>query len=266
MTRDGIIAAAIFLGLAGVVLVIQSFASADSLLYSVGLILSGSIFGVAIYVWVAGPIVAFVLWRAFLALVPVAAVSALLVYILLSIEAIDLDTRILAGLIAAIVVAAGWIVGFVTQELRRNDERDELRGDLIEALQVEIAFMIARGEKVDWDREVERATTSFFKDGRYVPYVHLRLPADALSKIQENIELLDKDQIEAVSAYAHLVNETRQLTTRIADPSYARLDTERRKQVFVFWLGLQKRIPDAGENALKVLSKRPVRGLIRRPK
>ena len=77
MTRDGIIAAAIFLGLAGVVLVIQSFASADSLLYSVGLILSGSIFGVAIYVWVAGPIVAFVLWRAFLALVPVAAVSAL---------------------------------------------------------------------------------------------------------------------------------------------------------------------------------------------
>lgn len=266
MSRDGIIAVAAFVSVAGLLVIGQGVIAKDRWYYDAGLFVLGSVFGTAIYVWIAGPIVAFVLWRAFLALVPVGAVATGFIYALLSIDSFDLDDRILAGLIAAIVVAAGWIVGFVTQELRRNDERDELRGDLVEALEVEIAFMIARGDKVDWSHEVQRAKAAFFKDSRYVPYVHLRLPAEALGKIQENIELLHKDQIEAVSAYAHLVNETRQLTTRISDPSYASLDPKRREQVFVFWLGLQERLSAAGSDALDALATKAPRGLIRRPK
>jgi hypothetical protein len=220
--------------------------------------------GLWAYVLVAGLPVGFVIWRAMLALIPVGALAGVLIVLVKRAGATEGDLG--KALVAAIVVGAGWVAGFVTQELRRTDERDELREDLVTALEVEIAFMVKRGRKVDWTVEIARARENFRTDPAYQPYVHLRLQAVALTRILERIELLSRAQIESVTAYSHLIDEVRQLTDRIETRPYARLDAARREKVFVFWLDLQSRIAAAGEGALNDLRVKPYRGLIRRPR
>lgn len=211
----------------------------------------------------AGTQVAFVLWRAILALLPVGGLALVIVWGLLAQEWLDGD--LLRALIAGIVVAAGWLAGFVTQELRRLDGRNEQRDDLIRALVVEIAFAIRRCEAVDWEDQKTKAQERFFKDRRYVPFVHLKVQNSGLQKVIENVALLSSWQIDPIVAYGHLVSEILELTATLKTEEYRALDAQRREQVFLFWLDLQSRVAQQGNIALAALEKHSGGGLFRRP-
>src|SRR5690606_38142922 len=156
-----------------------------------------------LYGMVSGLAVLFVVWRAALALIPVGALAGGVIYLVWG--HLGDDDELLKALIAGIVVAGGWVAGFVTQELRRADGRDERCDDLMAALEVEIGFVVKKSRAANWAKEQERLAEEFRRDSDYVPYIHLRLPTEALDRIMANVEILPKSHIESVSAYSHLI-------------------------------------------------------------
>lgn len=222
-----------------------------------------ALFALIAYAIGAGPQVTYVLWRAVLALFPVGGLAIALIFGVLPL--LELDQELHKALIAGLVVAAGWLAGYVTQELRHLDGRNEHREDMLRALLSEVSFMVKRNEAIDWKKQKERAAENFVSNRGYVPFVHLKMQNFALNKVLNNIEILAKDQISSVTVYGHLINEIAQLTETIKSEAYAKLDAKRREQVLDFWLDLQSRIPAAGKAVQNKLSETRSTGVFERP-
>jgi hypothetical protein len=219
--------------------------------------------GAVAYAVAAGSQVSYVLWRALLALMPVSVLAIGVIFWVLPLLQLSEDFQ--KALVAGLVVAAGGLAGYVTQELRRLDSRNELRDDLLGALAVEVAYLVKRNSEIDWEAQKAAAQARFFKDRRYIPFVHLKLPVTALDKVLNNIELLSHAQIAPVVAYGHLVTEVGQMTETMRSDRYQELDAERREKVLLFWLDMQSRVPDAGRAVVDAITAQSSRSMFARP-
>ncbi len=211
------------------------------------------------YFWLVGGGAVFVVSRAFVALLPVSLV-AIFIIMVISLEGEAADNRIM---IAAVVVAGGWIVAFITQELRRFDEREERRRDLIKALTAEIRLIVDLHELLNWDDVMSDAETAFRKDKDYVPFSVFLHETDLLRRVLNEVELLHSAQIREVYAFSQLMDKIRQIAQRLEGDAYKALSQQRKLDVYLRLLKMHGTVAETGHAALEVLQQDKFRGLFR---
>lgn len=212
-----------------------------------------------LFYWLAGGGTLFVISRAIIALLPV----GLIAFFLTSIISRGEDPTENRIMIAAVVVSGGWVVGLITQELRRFDERDEKRRDLIKALTAEIQAIIDLNRKFDWQDAVTKAKHDFAEDQDFLPFLVYLHETDVLRRVVNEIDLLHRDQIREVYAFFHLMDKIRQIAVRLDGETYRLLAAERRLDVYTRLLKMHGAVVETGETALEALKKQRFSGVIR---
>ncbi|MEO0358097.1 MAG: hypothetical protein AAF386_07340 [Pseudomonadota bacterium] len=212
------------------------------------------------YFILAGSHIVLVFVRAGMALVPIAGATGLLVQRLLDIK---VDDGIKRALIAAVIVAAGWIVGFVTRELQRTSERNERQADLIRALSNEIEVIVALNARVDWEERVEGLAQEFQKDMRYQTFILYDHQATILNRVVAQVEVLTDSQIPPVMAFFQLVDRLQQLADRMRTDDFKSLPGDRRRDIAILYHRLQAKLVTQGNDTLTALKIKPHLGLLK---
>lgn len=190
-------------------------------------------------------------WRTLLVLAPFVVVTASVILFVIAPSAALGELR--AAAIAGLVVATGWIVAYLSQELRRLEERQERSRDLIRALRVEIRFELERSETVDWAETARKAKESFAADPQFRPLIPLRTRDHSIRRIADNIELLSDRQIPPVMSYYRMIDEIQQFIAATQSDAYEALDAGRREALFLGLIGLEERLAERSRAALSVL-------------
>jgi len=165
------------------------------LLYGIGaLAFTGAVVGV--YYLLLGLSMAAVLVRSVLALIPVGMFAGGLIYFVLVSNA--LSERVSQALIAAVVVAAGWVVAYLTGEWRRVGAEHERRRDIIRAAITELELIADHGARADWDKAVESTRDQFRKNARHDVFIFYGHQYVTLKRLVEQIEILNWGQIRPV--------------------------------------------------------------------
>lgn len=199
--------------------------------------------------------------RAVTAIVPIGGVAIGLVVLIQPYFGDNEETfRIVAG---AVVIASGWVVGFVTSELRRVDEREERRRDLTIALIAEIRVLVKLHSKPDWADMVAEAQAEFDAEiaaqdagedhPPHLPFVSFIYKTTVLRRVIDEIEALDEDQIDDVYMFFDLIERIQQVAERLDTEGYKTLSPERRKTVYVGLLKMHGTVVQAGERTLNAL-------------
>ncbi|KIC43277.1 hypothetical protein RA27_08330 [Ruegeria sp. ANG-R] len=215
-----------------------------------------------VYYLLAGMSLVTIFLRALLALLPVAALAALIVaQITESTLFDDGETR---ALIAAVAVAAGWVVTFVTAEMRQTNQEQERRRDMIRAVLAEIDLIVDWSRPINWDEAEQDMRQNFHNDPRYSVFVAYGHQFGALKRLTGQIEILRDDQIMPVTDFFQLLDRLETMETRMSEERFSALNWERRQATIIRYLKLQEKVAPTGKKAADVLRKAPFRGWIRR--
>lgn len=174
------------------------------------------------------------------------------------------ETAELRAIIAGAVVAAGWVAAFITGEMRRVDQEIERRGDIIRAVMSEIDLIVEFSRKADWAQSKEEAEANFFKDQRFVPFVIYKHQYGTLRRLVDQIEILEKNQIRPVLDAFQLLDRLDQIQERMQSETFAKLEWERRRSIFLRYLTLNEELTDVGSKALNALEDKPFHGVLRK--
>jgi hypothetical protein len=201
----------------------------------------------AVYYAVSGPSVVMIFLRAVFALVPVGTVTGFLVLLVLQWDWLTDSSR--RALASAVVVAGGWVVAFIIGEWRRVTAERERRSDLAIAAIAEISIIERQAKAVDWNDVIDRVTREFKKRARYRAFITYGHEYSTLSRVMEQVEILEEHQIEAVVWLFQLLSRIDRMEEHIMGETFHSLPMVRRKEGLVRFLKLHAAVGDAAESA-----------------
>lgn len=246
--------AAVFLVLVGVIAQQE-----QAPLWALGAIGAGA--GALIYYAFAGVSVLAIFLRALLAFMPVAGLAGGLIFWLIQADILeDAEER---ALIAAIVVAAGWVVAFVTGEMRQVNQEQERRRDMIRAALEEIDLILEWAKPVEWDKAQTQMRQNFFNDRRYAVFVAYGHQFGTLKRLTDQIEILSQHQIQDVMGFFQLLDRLERMEARMSEATFQNLPWQRRETAVLRYLELQSQVYDTGLKAYNSLNDSPFQGLVR---
>lgn len=214
------------------------------------------------YFALAGMAIVAIFLRAALALLPIGILAGAIIYGIVQADILgDAETR---AVVAAVVVAAGWVVAFVTGELRQTNLEQERRRDVVRAALVEVQQIIAATSPTDWDKVEEHTKREFFNDRRYEVFVMYSQQFKVLTRLVDQIEILRKGQIERVMALFQLLDRLSEMETRFDMDAFKALPWERRQDAVLRYIKLQRQVPAAAVKAEDALKDAPFWGWLRR--
>lgn len=215
-----------------------------------------------VYFALAGMAIVTIFLRATLALLPIGILAAAIINVVVQSGILaDGETR---AVVAAIIVASGWVVAFVTGEMRQTNLEQERRRDIARAALVEVQQIIAATSKTDWDVAEAQTKEQFHKDHRYEIFVMYSLQFKVLSRLVDQIEILRKSQIERVMALYQLLDRLNDMEQRFDTEGFKSLPWQRRQEAVLRYIGLQRKVPVAAEKAEAALKDAPFWGWLRR--
>jgi hypothetical protein len=166
------------------------------------------------------------------------------------------DVKIRQALIAAIVVAAGWLVTFLVQEYRLESERERKRMDVQKAVRTEIELHYLDVYDTDWGQLCLRMEAEFFKDSRYTPFVPRRDRDRFLSDSLDRIELLSDNQIVQVMRYYELAERLELMNEDIRSDRYREMPVAKRQSFALRLLELEETCMRYALQAIECLASR----------
>lgn len=228
-------------------------------------VLSGVSFAIALlfaYYLLLGLSMAAVLLRALFSLVPIGLLAGGVIFLVLQSDAFaERETQ---ALIAAIVVAAGWVVTYLTGEWRRVGAEQERRRDLIEATITELELISVFGRTADWDQVIADTRKAFRMNARYDVFVFYGNQFDTLKRLVSQIEVLEWRQISPVLQVYQALDRLERMEERMHTEGFKNLPKQRREDGAIRYLKVSADIPNSAENAVKALKDGPFQGLLKR--
>ncbi len=215
-----------------------------------------------LYYLMAGFAVLSVMGRTLLALLPIALLAGTIIATILSLT--DLSASVQRALIAATVVAAGWVVTFVTREWRAVSAERERRRDIIQATIVEVELISDHGQLADWEASIQAIKDAFYANRGYRVFIYYGHQFGTLRRLVSQIEILQKHQIRPVMDLFQILDRLERMEARISEPAYAELPWDRREAGVVRFLRLQSQVPELAQEAVKSLKDGPFFGWLPR--
>jgi len=201
------------------------------------------------YYLLLGLSMAAVLVRATFAIVPVGLFAGGLIYTVLQFD--TLEPREAQALIAAIVVAAGWIVAYLTGEWRRVGTEQERRRDIVRAVMTELELIADHGKRAKWDQAIESEQDNFRKSAQYDVFIFYGQQFVTLKRLVSQIEILRWDQIRPVMDVFQALDRLERMEKRMESEAFKALPKPRREKGLVRYLTLHAQVPKLAETAIK---------------
>lgn len=215
-----------------------------------------------IYYFLAGAAVVQIFLRALLAVLPIGCLAGAIIYGLTQSGLFQASE--LRAVVAAVVVAGGWIVAFVTGEMRRTSMEQERRRDIARAALVEVQQILAAASSIDWESVEKTTSEHFYKNRGYEVFVMYGQQYSVLTRLVEQVEILRKPQIEPVMALYQLMDRISTSEERMSSEAFKALPWDRRQDAVLRYIKLQKRVPEAAQAAEAALLNAPFWGVLRR--
>lgn len=219
----------------------------------------GAVF--AAYYLLFGLTRAAVLVRTLIVLVPVGIGAAGLVLAVLGWQGLDPDVT--RALIAAVVVAAGWVVTYMTGEWRRVSLDQERRRDLIRAAITELELIRDHGRRVNWEAAIAEVETAFARQARYDLHIFHGQQYRTLRRLVDQIEVLTWRQIRPVMDAFQALDRLSQMETQMQGDAFRSLPKPRRRDGAVRYLTLLQELPQLADVAVMALRDGPFQGWVR---
>lgn len=166
----------------------------------------------------------------------------------------SLKTGISQALIAATVVASGWLVTFLVQEYREESERQRRRIDVQRAVRTEIELHYRDVEDTDWNGLKSRMDADFTNDKAYRPFIPRRERDRYFSVVIDSIDLLSDTQIVDVMRYYELVGRLELMNADLRSENYEEMGTDRKKAMALRFLALEETAAKYAHAAIRSLS------------
>ena len=230
---------------------------------SAGGALLGTLFSVALasggaYVASAGKQGIVLARMVLLVLVPLVVIGILLVVSALHFVPVD-DTasgsKLTPALLAGIAVSLGWIAGPLTQELRRSDEQEERRRDMIEACANEVWLIAKFAANLNIEVVIQQMQRSFARDNSYRVFVLYQREFGTLRRLVEQIEILRKDQIDPVMSFFQLMSRLDQIEGKLNSEQFCTLPRPRRENAVVMYYRILETVPADSLRVLEALDR-----------
>lgn len=193
-----------------------------------------------------------------LVLLPISAIGVLLVFLAFHFMPDTLGNqpdKLAPALMAGIAVSLGWIASPLTQELRRSDEREERRQDMIEASAIEIWQIADFAAKLNVADAVASVKHAFARQTKYEVFVLHRREFGTLKRLVEQIEILERHQIEAVTSFYALLTRLDYMEERMESEQFRRLPRPRRENAVEIYYRILATIPAEALDVLKTLER-----------
>lgn len=215
---------------------------------------------VGVYYLCLGLAMASVLVRAIFALIPVTLLTGSVVAVVLRFE---LDTQITRALIAAVVIAAGWVVGYMTAEWRRVSADQERRRDIVRAAITELELIADHGGRADWDKAMAEVRKNFSMQARYEVFIFYGHQFGTLRRLVEQIEILRWEQIRPVMDVYQALDRLERMEHQIRSEAFHKLPKTRRQEGLLRYLKLNSQIPAVANAAVAALRNGPFQGWLK---
>lgn len=216
---------------------------------------------IGVYYLLLGLSMAAVLVRAVFAVVPVGLFAGGLIYTILHIDAIE--PRVAQALIAAVVVAAGWVVGYMTGEWRRVSADQERRRDIVRAVITELELIAEHGRIADSEQVIEDVKEAFRKNARYDVFIFYGHQYLTLRRLVDQIEVLEWRQIAPIMYVFQSLDRLDRMEQRMHTAEFAALPKQRREDGITRYLKIWGKVPDLADNAIAALRDGPFQGWLR---
>lgn len=164
------------------------------------------------------------------------------------------DIQLLAASIAAIAVGLGWLASPMMQELRRSEERDERRRDLLSACVREIASNARFAAHLDCKAAFEEVRAQFDKDEDYKVFVLFQRDFTTLRRLVAEIDLLRTSEIQPVLDAYQLMIRLEQIEVAMLGEAFANLPIERRQKAVEIYYNLLGVLPEESITVLEDLN------------
>jgi hypothetical protein len=163
--------------------------------------------------------------------------------------------KLTPALVAGIAVALGWIAAPLTQELRRSDEREERRRDMIEACAEEVWLIGKFAANLDIEEVIAGMQRAFALDNQYKVFVLYRREFSTLKRLVEQIEILTQQQIGPIMNYHQLLSRLDQIEEKMGGDAFSDLPRTRRENAVVLYYRLLATVPAESVTVLNALDR-----------
>lgn len=199
-------------------------------------VIVGAVLFVVLYLLISGRLLAGVLYRVFLALLPFLVMAAAVVWYIVLPSNVPPSTQ--PALIAGTVIATGWLATFVANEYQRARQRDTTQQDVLLALRSEVFTIV---EKLDKNaitdgaakvqeriREAGDKAPGAAVDPAYYPFSASESPATVYQSVSGSISVLEADTLEPVLRFYAAFSELTAMVEDTRSEPFRALVAERR--------------------------------------
>ena len=193
-------------------------------------VLLGVLLLMVIYLLAAGRLLAGVLWRVLLALVPLVAIAATIIWFLIlpNEELEEVRTPLSVGT----VMAMGWLVTFLVSEYQRASDRAQTQLDVLLALRSEIFAVV---EKLDKDpiEESAKKVQGLIEaggngTGAYRPFAASESPPIVYQAVSGSIPVLNAETLEPILRFYAAYSDLTAMAEDVRAKDFQSLNAERR--------------------------------------
>ena len=245
----------LILGLVGMGLLIGAPTLSDKQMLA-GMLVFGALAGGGAFAAAAGSRVLALARMVLLVLIPLVGIGILLIITVVSfVPVAEGTTNFIPALIAGIAVSLGWIAGPIAQELRRSDEREERRRDMVEASAQEIWLIAKFAANLDTDAAIQAIKKALARDNRYEVMVLYRREYRVLSRLVDQIEILRKEQIDPVMSLFQLLTRLDQIEDQMGSEAFKKLPRPRREAAVERYYRMMATLPKDSVETLRALDR-----------
>lgn len=186
---------------------------------------------IALYLSIAGRLLAEVLGRVLLALMPLVGIAVAIIFLVV-LPMPDADA-LQPSLIAGTVIVAGWVATWLAAEYRQARVRQDTRRDVLLALRSEIFTAFQTLDATDW-RANGRSVQAKIEAGgdvpetAYYPFTASESPPIVFQSVSGSIKLLSPETLEPVLRFYTSLTDLSTLAGDLQREDFARLSWQRR--------------------------------------
>lgn len=185
--------------------------------------------------------------------------AALVAWMVWTLAGQPLAPQVMQAAVAGGFIALGWIVTFLTQEYRRQQERREMRIEIHMALRAEINDYVVRHSYDGLKRHVARVTDLIRRggddpDSAFFVFTPKTRAMAIFSALAERINHLSPRTTDPVVWFYSQLADVESFAEDLRSAAYARMDADRRARAYADYIQMIVEAKRRGEIAVSVLT------------
>lgn len=168
---------------------------------------------------------------------------------------VETEPRVLAAVVAGVVIASGWLTTAIFRELGRSQDKSERLRDYHKAIYAEIGNAL-RGMWDDGraDEMTAEIVDRMTANKNFVPFIPKEHHDHVFNALLENVEVLPRQTIDAIVAYYSVMKSISALADDMRGDSFRQLEQSRRIAIYEDYSEMRRQAFLLGQFTLELIA------------